>query len=108
LLTFSRRAAQEMIRRVARLMEGATARKRSSLTAKLDWAGTFHSIANRLLRLHAGAVGLDPAFTLLDREDSADLLDRARNELGLSRTDRRFPRKGTCLSIYSRAVNTQA
>jgi len=110
LLTFSRRAAQEMIRRVARLMDGRAPRagQRPTPTAKLDWAGTFHSIANRLLRLHAGAVGLDSAFTLLDREDSADLMDRARQELGLSRTDRRFPRKGTCLSIYSRAVNTQA
>ncbi|HEX2658162.1 MAG TPA: ATP-dependent helicase, partial [Polyangia bacterium] len=109
LLTFSRRAAQEMIRRVARLLDGRAPRagQRTTPAAKLDWAGTFHAIANRLLRLHAGAVGLDPAFTLLDREDSADLLDRARNDLGLSRTDRRFPRKGTCLSIYSRAVNTQ-
>src|SRR6185436_16411145 len=72
LLTFSRRAAQEMIRRVARLMDGRAPRAghRPAPTAKLDWAGTFHSIANRLLRLHAGAVGLDPAFTLLDREDS--------------------------------------
>src|SRR6185436_14075389 len=110
LLTFSRRAAQEMIRRVARLMDGRAPRAghRPAPTAKLDWAGTFHSIANRLLRLHAGAVGLDPAFTLLDREDSADLLDRLRHEQGFSGTKERFPRKGTCLAIYSRVVNTQA
>jgi DNA helicase-2/ATP-dependent DNA helicase PcrA len=73
----------------------------------LPWAGTFHAIANRLLRLHAAEIGLDPAFTLLDREDAADLIDRLRHERGLARTDRRFPRKGTCLAIYSSVVNTQ-
>jgi DNA helicase-2/ATP-dependent DNA helicase PcrA len=102
LLTFSRRAAQEMTRRASRLLD-----RRASADAALPWAGTFHAIANRLLRLHATEIGLDPAFTLLDREDSADLLDRLRHELDLSRTDRRFPRKGTCLSIYSAVVNTQ-
>ena len=105
LLTFSRRAAQEMVRRVTRLVDG---RGSTGGPTRLDWAGTFHAIANRLLRDHAGAVGLDPAFTLLDREDSADLIDRARYDLGLARTDRRFPRKGTCLSIYSHAVSQQA
>jgi DNA helicase-2/ATP-dependent DNA helicase PcrA len=104
LLTFSRRAAQEMTRRAARLVGAA---RGGGGDAGLLWAGTFHAIANRLLRLHAGEAGLDPAFTLLDREDAADLLDRLRHDQGLSRTDRRFPRKGTCLAIYSRAVNTQ-
>jgi DNA helicase-2/ATP-dependent DNA helicase PcrA len=99
LLTFSRRAAQEMVRRAARLLG------REDAAGALPWAGTFHSVANRLLRLHAAHVGLDPAFTVLDREDSADLLDRLRQELGLARGDRRFPRKGTCLAIHSRAVN---
>jgi DNA helicase-2/ATP-dependent DNA helicase PcrA len=102
LLTFSRRAAQEMTRRAARLLD-----RRTHAAASLPWAGTFHAIANRLLRQHASAIGLDPAFTLLDREDASDLLDRLRHELGLARTDRRFPRKGTCLSIYSSVVNTQ-
>jgi DNA helicase II / ATP-dependent DNA helicase PcrA len=102
LLTFSRRAAQEMTRRAARLLD-----RRAGTSAVLPWAGTFHAIANRLLRHHALEVGLDPAFTLLDREDAADLLDRLRQERGLARTDRRFPRKGTCLAIYSSAVNTQ-
>jgi DNA helicase-2/ATP-dependent DNA helicase PcrA len=102
LLTFSRRAAQEMIRRAARLLG-----RRGPADATLPWAGTFHAVANRLLRHHAGEIGLDPAFTLLDREDAADLLDRLRHDQGLSRTDRRFPRKGTCLAIYSSVVNTQ-
>ena len=103
LLTFSRRAAQEMTRRAVRLL----ARPRGADAATLPWAGTFHAIANRLLRYHAAEAGLDPAFTLLDREDAADLLDHLRHEQGLSRTDRRFPRKGTCLAIYSSVVNTQ-
>jgi DNA helicase II / ATP-dependent DNA helicase PcrA len=102
LLTFSRRAAQEMIRRAARLLG-----RRGPADATLPWAGTFHAVANRLLRHHAAEIGLDPAFTLLDREDAADLVDRLRHERGLSRTDRRFPRKGTCLAIYSSVVNTQ-
>src|SRR3954467_8593284 len=102
LLTFSRRAAQEMTRRALRLLA-----RRPGGGATLPWAGTFHAIANRLLRLHAAEVGLDPAFTLLDREDAADLIDRLRHDRGLARTDRRFPRKGTCLAIYSSVVNTQ-
>jgi DNA helicase-2/ATP-dependent DNA helicase PcrA len=102
LLTFSRRAAQEMTRRAVRLLH-----RRPSTESALPWAGTFHAVANRLLRHHAQEIGLDPGFTLLDREDSADLLDRLRHDAGLARTDRRFPRKGTCLAIYSSAVNTQ-
>jgi DNA helicase-2/ATP-dependent DNA helicase PcrA len=100
LLTFSRRAAAEMTRRVARICG-------LDRDAGLVWAGTFHAVANRLLRLHAASVGLDPGFTLLDREDSADLLDRLRHEQGLSAARERAPRKGTCLAIYSRVVNTQ-
>jgi DNA helicase-2/ATP-dependent DNA helicase PcrA len=101
LLTFTRRAADEMTRRVARIARG-------DRDPGLCWAGTFHAIANRLLRAHGPALGLDPGFTLLDREDAADLLDRLRHQQGLSATRERFPRKGTCLAIYSRAVNTQA
>ena len=109
LLTFSRRAAQEMTRRAARLVNATRAPNAGAGAgdAGLTWAGTFHAIANRLLRLHSAAIGLAPAFTLLDREDSADLLDQLRHARGLARTDRRFPRKGTCLAIYSRAVNAQ-
>jgi DNA helicase-2/ATP-dependent DNA helicase PcrA len=103
LLTFTRRAAVEMIRRAGRL----TGRRRD-LDATLPWAGTFHAVANRLLRQHARVVGLDPSFTLLDREDSADLMDAVRVQAGLAeQRKRRFPRKGTALAIYSRVVNTQ-
>jgi DNA helicase-2/ATP-dependent DNA helicase PcrA len=97
LLTFSRRAAQEMIRRAQRVARGAD----------LPWAGTFHAIGARLLRLHAAALGLDPSFTVLDRSDAADLLDLVRAERALATRDRRFPRKDTCLAIYSRTVNAQ-
>ena len=75
---------------------------------RLQWAGTFHAVGARLLRDYADAIGLDPGFTILDRGDAADLLDLVRDELGLARTDRRFPKKGTCLAIYSYAVNAQA
>ncbi len=74
---------------------------------RLPWSGTFHSIANRLIRRHAAAVGLDPGFSVLDRGDAADLLDVLRHELGFSKSEKRFPRKDTCLAIYSHRVNTQ-
>ena len=111
LLTFTRRAAAEMIRR-AQLIIGKTGKIGAqapgpSSAASITWAGTFHSVANRLLRLHAASIGLDPSFTVLDREDSADLLDVLRHQLGYARTEKRFPRKATCLAIYSRAVNAQ-
>src|SRR4051812_50207821 len=83
------------------------ARRRGADAAPLPGAGTSHATANRLLRYHAAEAGLDPAFTLLDREDAADLLDHLRHEQGLSRSDRRFPPQGACPAIYSRAVNTQ-
>ena len=106
LLTFTRRAASEMIRR-AQLIIGKPKTASSSGAASITWAGTFHSVANRLLRLHASSIGLDPSFTVLDREDSADLIDLLRNQLGLAKTEKRFPRKATCLAIYSRTVNAQ-
>jgi DNA helicase-2/ATP-dependent DNA helicase PcrA len=74
---------------------------------RLPWSGTFHSVANRLIRRHAAAVGLDSSFSVLDRGDAADLMDVLRHELGFSKTERRFPRKDTCLAIYSHRVNTQ-
>jgi len=101
LLTFTRRAALEMTRRAKSIL-GRVRKDRA-----VSWAGTFHSIANRLLRLHADELSLDPSFTILDREDSCDLMDLVRQGLGLSKIRQRFPRKGTCLAIYSRTVNAQ-
>ena len=107
LLTFTRRAAEEMTRRVENIVR-ATTRDAIPLPAGgLPWSGTFHSVANRLLRHFAGNVGLDPGFSVLDRGDAADMLDVVRHERRLSRTSRRFPKKDTCLAIYSRCVNAQ-
>ena len=111
LLTFSRRASQEMIRRARRIVAKATGGDedagKAPAVSRLAWAGTFHSIANRLLRRYAEQVGLARAFSVMDRGDSADLLDLARQELALSAKERRFPRKDTCLAIYSHCVNTR-
>jgi DNA helicase-2/ATP-dependent DNA helicase PcrA len=74
---------------------------------RLPWSGTFHSVGNRILRHFAHNLGLDPGFSVLDRGDAADLMDVVRHELGFSSMDRRFPKKDTCLAIYSRAVNTR-
>ncbi|WP_028311241.1 ATP-dependent helicase [Derxia gummosa] len=106
MLTFSRRAAAEMTRRVSRLLSRRLGLRADAAESCLDWAGTFHAIGARLLREHAERIGLAPTFTIHDREDSADLLNLVRHELGLSAKAKRFPTKGTCLAIYSRAVNT--
>ncbi|KFC68045.1 DNA-dependent ATPase I and helicase II [Devosia sp. LC5] len=107
LMTFSRRAAGEMSQRVERIAGKVLGTSSGALTDALTWAGTFHGIGARLLREHASQLGLDPAFTIHDREDSADLMNLVRHELGLSDAKSRFPTKGTCLSIYSRVVNAQ-
>ena len=119
LLTFTRRAAQEMTRRaqsiVAAVLDeraaaagNAPAAGSSAASAvRLGWSGTFHSIANRLIRRHAARVGLDASFSVLDRGDAADLMDVVRFESGLAKPDKRFPRKDVCLAIYSHRVNTQ-
>jgi DNA helicase II / ATP-dependent DNA helicase PcrA len=108
LMTFSRRAASEMSRRIERIARKVMGDKAGIMTDALSWAGTFHGIGARLLREYAEQIGIDPAFTIHDREDSGDLINLARHELGLSKTESRFPTKGTCLSIYSRCVNTEA
>jgi len=107
LLTFTRRAAAEMARRVERICAQALGDKTGILAEGIPWAGTFHAIGAKLLRDYAPYIGLDPAFTIHDREDSADLMNLTRHELGFSKTAKRFPAKGTCLQIYSRCVNTE-
>src|SRR6266567_5802480 len=113
LLTFSRRAAGEMMRRVERIVaqilaEHAPGESARAITGGLTWSGTFHAIGARLLREYAPQIGLDRAFTIHDRGDSADLMNLVRHDLGLSKTEKRFPMKGTCLAIYSRCVNAEA
>ncbi|TFW34837.1 ATP-dependent helicase [Massilia horti] len=105
LLTFSRRAAGEMTQRAGGVLGRIMG---TSAQASLPWAGTFHSIGARLLREYAGRIGLADSFTIHDRGDSEDLMGLVRHEIGLGQTAKRFPLKGTCLSIYSRVVNTRA
>src|SRR5512132_799472 len=106
LLTFARRMAAEMTRRVERIC--ATALKgRTIASASIEWSGTFHAVGARLLRLYADSIGLEPGFSILDRSDAADLIDLVRDDLGLCKTGGRFPKKATCLAIYSYAVNAQ-
>jgi DNA helicase-2/ATP-dependent DNA helicase PcrA len=99
LLTFTRRAAQQMLDRAGRLVG-------ESQTTRV-WGGTFHATASRLLRQHGRSIGIDPAFNVIDSEDAADLMDIVRSELGFGEGERRFPRKGTLQVIYSRVVNAR-
>ncbi|HMN46306.1 MAG TPA: ATP-dependent helicase [Povalibacter sp.] len=112
LLTFTRRAAQEMLRR-AETIANESLRQQPGRAAfhpnatRLLWSGTFHAIGNRLLREYAPTLGLDPTFSVIDRGDAADLIDYLRQDLGLARKEKRFPRKDTCIAIYSHRVNTR-
>ncbi len=111
LLTFTRRAALEMRRRARDIVKEALGEtlggSSQTLAQRLQWAGTFHSVGNRLLRHYAKHLGLDPAFTLLDRGDAADLIDTLRERLGFAQKAQRFPRKDLCLAIYSHRINSQ-
>ncbi len=107
LLTFSRRAAAEMERRAGQLLHRAFGGSMRQAPSALQWAGTFHSVGARLLREYAPRIGLQESFTILDRGDAEDLVAIVRHELGLDTTKRRFPTKATCLSIYSRVVNSE-
>ncbi|HSV79756.1 MAG TPA: ATP-dependent helicase [Ramlibacter sp.] len=116
LLTFSRRAAQEMERRVGGVLQqafvGVASRTRptpagTQAPPNLPWSGTFHSLGARLLREYAPRIGLEDSFTIHDRGDSEDLMGLVRHEIGLSEAKKRFPLKGTCLGIYSRVLNTR-
>ena len=111
LLTFTRRAAADMRRRahdiVREALNDTLGNKAQAMLQRLVWAGTFHSIGNRLLRHYARHLKLEPSFTVIDRGDSADLIDELRTQLGLASKEQRFPRKDACLAIYSWRVNTQ-
>src|SRR6201996_3784331 len=111
MLTFTRRAAQDMIRRTQSIVSAVMSDRGRlgdrSVQSRLAWSGTFHSVGNRILRSFAKHVGLNPNFTVLDRADAADLLDVIRHELGYSSKEKRFPRKDACLAIYSYRVNTR-
>ena len=96
LLTFTRKAAEEMLRRASGLVGGSCAQVAG---------GTFHSFAHQCLRRYGSEIGLAPTFTILDRGDSEDVIGLVRGELALDRKERRFPRKRTLGAIFSMAVN---
>ncbi len=108
LLTFSRRAAQQMQQRAGRLLHQALGLRAGQPAPQLPWAGTFHSVAARLLRELAPHIGLAPQFSIIDRTDAEDQMGLARERLGLAASTQRFPLKATCMAIYSRCVNRQA
>ncbi|MCC6847914.1 MAG: ATP-dependent helicase [Deltaproteobacteria bacterium] len=97
LLTFTRKAAEEMLRRASGLVGGSCAQVAG---------GTFHSFAHQVLRRYASEVDLASSFSILDRGDSEDVIGLVRGELALDRKERRFPRKQTLGEIFGMAVNT--
>jgi len=103
LLTFTRRAAVEMLRRADDYLCVAG----HASAAAAVWGGTFHAVAVRLLRRYGQAIGLPPNFTILDRGDAEDLLGTIRADLGLADAKNRFPSKSLCAEIYCRVVNSQ-
>jgi DNA helicase-2/ATP-dependent DNA helicase PcrA len=100
LLTFTRRAAREMLQRSRALVPIPSG-------ARGVLGGTFHSVAHRLVRQHAAALGLPMGFGVLDAGDAADVLDLLREEHGHAQSRSRFPKKSTLLDIYSRTVNSE-
>jgi DNA helicase II / ATP-dependent DNA helicase PcrA len=103
LLTFSRRAAQEMTNRVKRTASKALDQQQIDL----PWSGTFHAIGSRLIREYADRINLHRSFTILDRSDSADLISLVRQDLGLASKEVPFPTKDTCQAIYSLMINSK-
>jgi len=104
LMTFSRRAAREMTQRAVRVLQQ---QQETASQHRFPWAGTYHGIAHKLLRVYSRHIGLQPEFSILDRGDAADLMDVCRQELKLPSVDKRFPRKAACLEIYSLCTNRQ-
>lgn len=97
LMTFTRKAAQEMVERASGLIGAGVERV---------WGGTFHSIANGLLRRYGRAIGVSPQFSIMDRGDAEDLISLIRGQLGVAEKEKRFPRKGTIAEMFSKAENT--
>ena len=106
LLTFTRRAAFEMYHRVETVLQQQN-QKQSSTQKQGIWHGTFHAVATRFLRMYGLAIDLPRDFTILDRGDSEDLIASIRVEMGLDKAAMKFPKKGTCMTIYSLHVNSR-
>src|ERR1700751_4347415 len=98
LLTFTNKAAREMLARVANLVP---------LETRAIWGGTFHSIGNRLLRQHVREIGLRPGFSIMDREDQEDLLGAVVDSSGIDKRQVQFPKAEVLGDIFSFALNTE-
>jgi DNA helicase-2/ATP-dependent DNA helicase PcrA len=98
LLTFTNKAAREMLRRVEGLL---------SIDSRKVMGGTFHSVGNRLLRQYGEHIGLSSHFTILDPEDARELLEASTSDLGIATLDRRFPKGEVLLDLYSFTINTE-
>jgi DNA helicase-2/ATP-dependent DNA helicase PcrA len=101
LVTFTNKAAREMLRRVELLMPGAV-----GVSSRI-WGGTFHHIGNRILRRHAPLVGFQPNYTILDQEDAKSLMETCSNELRLNPKGSHFPRGEVLENMVGLSVNTQ-
>jgi DNA helicase II / ATP-dependent DNA helicase PcrA len=98
LLTFTNKASREMLSRVEQLV---------TIDTRRIWGGTFHSVANRLLRKYADAIGYRPNFSILDSEDSKETMEGAVSDLGIKTLEKRFPKGDVLLDIYSFVINTR-
>ena len=98
LLTFTNKAAREMLNRVANLLP---------VDASGLWGGTFHSIGNRILRRHGSAIGYSSGFTIMDREDQKDLINTVVASAGIDPKEIRFPKGDVLAEIFSFVVNTE-
>src|SRR5438874_10366140 len=92
LLTFTNKASREMLSRVEQLV---------TIDTRRIWGGTFHSIGNRLLRRHAETIGYRSSFTILDDEDSKEMMESAISSLGIKTLEKRFPKGDVLIDIYS-------
>ena len=98
LLTFTNKAAREMLSRVEQLV---------TIDTRRIWGGTFHSIGNRLLRQHATTIGYRSSFTILDSEDAKEMMESAISSLGIKTLEKRFPKGDVLIDIYSYLINTR-
>ena len=98
LLTFTNKAAREMLSRVEQLV---------TIDTRRIWGGTFHSVGNRLLRQYADAIGYRSNFSILDDEDAKETMDSAISSLGIKTLEKRFPKGDVLLDIYSYLINTR-
>src|SRR6478609_707221 len=98
LLTFTNKAAREMLSRVEQLV---------TIDTRRIWGGTFHSVGNRLLRQHAEAIGYRSNFSILDDEDAKEMMESAVSALGIKTMEKRFPKGDVLLDIYSFLINTR-